>query len=52
MAKQAEDEQNAMKATLGAVFYGQNKKRKRGEIEMDEMDDQQKIYFKRREERL
>ena len=52
MAKQAEDERNEMKATLGAVFYGQNKKRKRGEIEMDEMDDQQKIYYKRREERL
>ena len=52
MAKQAEDERNEMKATLGAVFYGQNKKRKRGEIEMVEMDDQQKIYFKRREERL
>ena len=41
-----------MKKTLGAVFYGQNKKRKRGEVEFDDLDEQQKIYFKRREERL
>jgi len=34
-----------MKATLGAVFYGQNKKRKRGEIEFDDLEDQQKIYY-------
>ena len=52
MVKQAEDERAAMKQTLGAVFYGQNKKRKRGEIEFDELDEQQKIYYKRREERL
>ena len=52
MAKQAEDERVVMKQTLGAVFYGQNKKRKRGEIEIDDLDEQQKIYMKRREERL
>ena len=40
MAKQAEDERAAIKQTLGAVFYGQNKKRKRGEIEFDDMDEQ------------
>ena len=52
LAKQQDDERDAMKATLGAVFYGQNKKRKRGEVEFEDMDEQQKIYFKRREERL
>ena len=52
MAKQAEDERAAIKQTLGAVFYGQNKKRKRGEIEFEDLDEQQKIYYKRREERL
>ena len=39
MAKQAEDERAAIKQTLGAVFYGQNKKRKRGEIEFDDLDE-------------
>ena len=34
------------------MFYGQNKKRRRGEIEFDDLDEQQKIYLKRREERL
>ena len=53
MAKQAEDEQAAIQQTLGAVFYGQNKKRKRGEIvEFDDLDQQQKLYYQRRKERL
>ena len=53
MAKQDEDEQAAIKQTLGAVFYGQNKKRKRGEIvEFDDLDEQQKLYYQRRKERL
>lgn len=52
IARQAEDERDAIQKTLGAVFYGQNKKRKRGEIDFDDMDEQEKIYYKRREERL
>jgi len=39
MAKQAEDERALIKQTMGAVFYGQNKKRKRGEIEFDDLDE-------------
>ena len=52
LARQAEEEQQALSKTIGALFYGQNKKRKRGEIEFDDLDEQQKIYFARREERL
>ena len=52
MERCAEDERNAIKDTMGAVFYGKNKKRKRGEIELDDLDEQQKMIDKRREERL
>ena len=39
LERQAQEERDMIKKTIGAVFYGQNKKRKRGEIEFDDLDE-------------